>query len=552
MLKLSEEQLNSLNHDALVIIAASLQDQLISVSEQLDKANAQLADNNKKIDFLAEQIRIMNQRKFGKASEKDLLGYDGQMTLFDYFNEAEYLTAPVLPEPQIREVTISAYRRSKTSGKRESDLEGLPARIFEHTLSEEELAISFPHGYKELPCEVYKRLFIIPETFIVDEHHVHVYASKKNTGEIIKAPRPKDLFRNSIATPALVAAILNAKYSLAIPLDRQSKGFRSNGIDLSTNTMANWVIRSSDEYLSLIYDKLHSALYDCSVIHADETPVKVMRIENQKISNGKKSYMWVYRSSPSQDEKPVILYDWQPSRRADHPRDFLKNFSGVVVTDGYQVYHKISRERKDLTIAGCWVHARRPFAEFIKSIGEKAAKGSIAAEAYAMITEIMHLDNSFDDLPSEDRLKQRQQVLLPKVDAYFDWVKIKYPQVTHNSTIGKALAYSINQEQYLRTFLSDPEVPMDNNLAEQAIRPFTVGRKNFVLIESDRGAKASAVLYSIVETAKANGLNPYKYFEMLLTEIPNHMDEKDLGFLSDLLPWSDRIRKECASGKKRS
>lgn len=263
---------------------------------------------------------------------------------------------------QFREVAISAYRRSKTNGKRESDLEGLPARIFEHTLSEEELAVSFPHGYKELPCEVYKRLFIIPETFIVDEHHVHVYASKKNTGEIIKAPRPKDLFRKSIATPALVAAILNAKYSLAIPLDRQSKGFRSNGIDLSTNTMANWVIRSSDEYLSLIYDKLHSALYDCSVIHADETPVKVMRIENQKISNGKRSYMWVYRSSASQDEKPVILYDWQPSRRADHPRDFLKSFSGVVVTDGYQVYHKISHERKDLTIAGCWVHARRPFA----------------------------------------------------------------------------------------------------------------------------------------------------------------------------------------------
>ena len=169
-----------------------------------------------------------------------------------------------------------------------------------------------------------------------------------------------------------------------------------------------------------------------------------------------------------------------------------------------------------------------------------------------MITEIMHLDNSFDDLPSGDRLKQRQQVLLPKVDAYFDWVKIKYPQVTHNSVIGKALAYSINQEQYLRTFLFDPEVPMDNNLAEQAIRPFTVGRKNFVLIEPDRGAKASAVLYSLVETAKANSLNPYKYFEMLLTEIPNHMDEKDLGFLSELLPWSDRIRKECASGKKRS
>ncbi len=160
-----------------------------------------------------------------------------------------------------------------------------------------------------------------------------------------------------------------------------------------------------------------------------------------------KSYMWFYQSSPSQNKKPVIIYDWQPSRRTDHPRDFLKSFSGAI---------------------------------------------------------------------------------------------------------GKALAYSINQEQYLRTFLSDPEFPMDNNIAKQAIRPFTVGRKNFVLIESDCGVKASAVLYSLVETAKANGLNPYKYFEVFLTEIPNHMDEKELGFLSDHLPWSDRIRKECASGKKRS
>lgn len=552
MLKLSEEQLNSLDHDALVIICASLQDRLLSVSEQLDKANLQLEDNNRKIDFLAEQIRIMNQRRFGKASEKDLLGSDGQMTVFEFFNDAEHLAVPVLPEPDIKEVVISSYRRSKTKGKREADLEGLPARIFDHKLSEEELKEKFPDGYKELPEEVYKRLFIIPETFIVDEHHVHVYASKKNDGTIVKAPRPKDLFRNSIATPALLAAILNAKYSLAVPLDRQAKSFRTNGINLSTNTMANWVIKGTEEYLSLIYDRLHTALYDNSVIHADETPVKVMRIDKEKIRNGKKTYMWVYRTHPSNDEKPVVLFDWQPSRRADHPRDFLEHFKGTVVTDGYQVYHSISNKREDLKVAGCWIHIRRPFAEFIKSVGEAASKGTIAAEAYAMISEIMHLDNGLDDLPPEDRLTQRQKVLLPKVDAYFEWVKHKYTQVTQNSTIGRALAYSINQEKYLRVFLSDPNVPMDNNAAEQAIRPFTIGRKNFVLIESDHGAKASAILYSLVETAKANHLNPYKYFELLLTEIPKHQDEKDLGFLSDLLPWSERIQRECASGVKRS
>lgn len=169
-----------------------------------------------------------------------------------------------------------------------------------------------------------------------------------------------------------------------------------------------------------------------------------------------------------------------------------------------------------------------------------------------MITQIMHLDNGYDDLSASDRKKQRQLHLKQKVDDYFVWVKLKYEQVTKNSTIGRALAYSINQEQYLRKFLNDGNIPMDNNYAEQAIRPFTIGRKYFVIIESDNGAKASAILYSLVETAKANHLNTYKYFEFLLTEIPKHMEDKDLSFIDKHLPWSDKVQKECPSQYKRS
>ena len=552
MVQLSEEQLNNLGKEALVIIASSLQDQLAVLQSQLDTANAQLSDNNRQIELLTEQIRIMNQRQFGRHSESCLSDIDGQISLFDSFNEAEYLQQGIPEEPEISEVVIPSYRRSKAKGKREADLEGLPSRIFEHKLSEEELALNFPNGYKELPVRVYKRLHIIPETFIVDEHHVHVYASKNNDGTIIRAPRPKDLLRDCIATPALVASIINGKYANALPIKRQSRSYKSNGINLSTNTMADWVIKCTDVYLSLIYDRLHELIYDSKVIHADETPVKVMRIDREKIKNGKKTYMWVYRNRPLRGSHPVVLYDWQPSRRADHPREFLKTFSGTVVTDGYQVYHKLSKERKDLKIAGCWIHARRPFADFIKSVGISAARGSIAQEAYDMITEMMHIDNGFDDLSASDRKKQRQLVLSEKVDAYFAWVKLKYTQVTQNSTIGKALAYSIHQEDYLRVFLSDGNIPMDNNYAEQAIRPFTVGRKNFVLIESSRGAQASAMLYSLVETAKANNLNTFEYFNLLLTEIPKHMDDKNLRFLDELLPWSPRVQEECPSRYKKS
>ena len=238
--------------------------------------------------------------------------------------------------------------------------------------------------------------------------------------------------------------------------------------------------------------------------------------------------------------------------RSDHPREFLKTFSGTVVTDGYQVYHKLEKEREDLKVAGCWIHARRPFADFIKSVGLTAAKGSIAQEAYDMITEMLRIDNTFDDLPVSDRKKQRQLVLSEKVDAYFAWIKQKYAQVTPNGSIGKALAYSINQEKYLRVFLTDGNIPMDNNYAEQAIRPFTLGRKNFVLIESSNGAKASAVLYSLVETAKANGLNTFEYFNLLLTEIPQHVDDNNLRFLDNLLPWSPMVQKACPSKYKTS
>ena len=551
MLELSEEQLNNLNKDALVIIASSLQDQLRSMAQQLENANARLDDNNRQIELLTEQIRIMNQRHLGKKAESGLSDMEGQLTLFDSFNEVEGFQKKDLPEPTIEEVTISSYRRSKAKGKREADLDGLPARIFEHKLSDEELAEKFPDGYKELPVEIHKRLHIIPETFIVDEHHVHVYASKSNDGTIIRAKRPVDLFRNSIATPALVASIINGKYVNALPLERQSRAYKCNGINLSTNTMSNWVVNSTERYLSLIYDRLHELIYENKVIHADESPAKVMRIENAKIKGGKKTYMWVYRNRPMRTTHPIVLFDWQASRKADHPREFLKDFSGTVVTDGYQVYHKLADEREDLKVAGCWIHARRPFADFIKSVGLKTAKGTVAQEAYDMITDILHTDNEFDDLSNTDRKKQRQSKLQEKVDAYFEWVKQKYTQVTHNSTIGKALAYSINQEKYLRVFLTDGMVPPDNNYAEQAIRPFTIGRKNFVLMESDNGAKASAMLYSLVETAKANEVNTYQYLELLLTEIPMHMDDDNLKFLDELLPWSPRVQKECPSRYKK-
>ena len=530
--QLTPEELNKLDKNVLITIIRSLQLQLNTISSQLT--------------FLTDQIALMNQRSFGRKTERaDQLGQDAQMTIYDYFNEPEAMSDNSM-EPEITEVVVSSHTRKKKT-KREDKLEGLPARIFDHTIDPEKLEELFPHGYKELPCETYKRLAIIPQTFLVDEHHVHVYASKDNDGTIVKAERPKDLFRNSIATPSLVATILTGKYLNHLPLDRQSRCLKDNGIQLETNTLANWMMNASDDYLRIIYDRLHKDLYSSHVIHADETPFEIIRDGRPA---GRDSYMWVYRNGTCDSEHPVVIYDYQPTRRTDHPAGFLKGYSGVVVTDGYEVYHSLERKRDDLQIAGCWVHAKRKFAEYVKAVGTANTESTLSGKAVRLISQLFHLDNKLDGLPDEERLKQRQLVLKPKVDAFFEWVKASLPKVPGDSATARAFRYCLNQETYLRVFLSDPHVPLHNNLAEQAIRPFTLGRKNWVNMYSTRGAQASAVIYSLVETAKANKLNVYEYFDYLLTSLSAHAEDTDLSFLDTLLPWSEEAQEKCRSRKK--
>lgn len=527
--KLTPDELNTMDKQVLITIIGSLQARLNAISSQLD--------------FLTEQIALMNQRSFGRKSET----LDGmhQMTLDEVFNEPELLRDDS-GEPEITEITVSGHTRQAKS-KREDNLEGLPARIFEHKLDDAKLAELFPGGYKELPCEVYKRLSIIPQTFLVDEHHVHVYAAKSNDGTIVRAERPADVFRNSIATPSLLAAIITGKYVNHLPLERQSKCYRENGACLEPNTMANWMIRASELHFSILYDELHNFLLGHSLIHADETPFEIVR-DGRKA--GTNSYMWVYRSGRCDASQPVVLYDYQPTRSTEHPERFLKGFSGIAVTDGYQAYHTLQKRRDGLRIAGCWVHAKRKFAELVKSVGDGIADDSIAAEAVRRISELFHLDNQWDDLSRKEREKQRQLVLKPKVDDFFAWARTEIQKLPAQSTTRNGLQYCINQEQFLRVFLSNGDVPMDNNLAEQAIRPFTIGRKNWVCANSILGAKASAILYSIVETAKANGLKVYDYLEFLLSELAKHAGDTDRDFLKDLLPWSEVVQEKCSNRKK--
>ena len=359
-------------------------------------------------------------------------------------------------------------------------------------------------------------------------------------GERVKADRPKDLIRNSIVTPSLAAAIFNGKYVNAIPLYRMEQDFKRNGLNLSRQTMANWTIKLAEEYLSLFYDELHKELYKTHVLHADETPVFVSK-DGRKA--GSKSYMWVYRTGGYDNNNQIVLYDYQKTRRTDHPREFLKNFKGVLVTDGYQVYHTLEKEKDDFTVAGCWAHARRKFADIVKALKTPDFKGEVlmSQEVLKRIGDIYTLDNRLNNLSPEERQKRRQDSIKPLVEALFAWIKEHRHEVTPNSQCGKAFNYCINQEKYLKEFLNNGEIPLDNNSAERAIRGFCIGKKNWVLIDTVNGAKASAIIYSIAETAKVNHLRTYHYFEYLLTEILEHMDDKNTDFLKDLLPWSPTL-----------
>ena len=533
-LKYTEEKLNSFDKETLIQLFLSQQEQLENIDHNLQ--------------LVLEQLAGLKRHRFGRSSERhesdeqiSFMEVDGKIV---FFNESEAVAAE---DDGAEPETVPRRKPKKKQGKREEDLDGLPVVVIEHSMTEEELAARFGEGgFKQLPDEVYRRYGFTPAKVEVEEHHVKVYAGKK-TDEIVKAPHPESLLRGSLVSPSLEAAVMNAKYVNAVPLYRQEQEFERYGLHISRQNMANWTIQCADRYLAVLYDYLHEKMYGYHVLQADETPVLVNKDGRPA---GSKSYMWVYRTGRMYTDRQIVLYEYQRTRNASHPREFLKDFSGICVTDGYQVYHTIENEREDLKIAGCWSHARRRFDEAVKALPKAKQKDSRAYLALTMIQAIYREEKQLKELSAQERQDRRQLSVKPLVEAYFTWVRENLPKVPQKSKTWEGFNYSLGQEKYLKVFLDDGEVPMDNNAAEQSVRGFCIGKKNWVMIDTVAGAKSSAIIYSIAETAKANNLKPYDYFEYLLAEIPKHLDETDRGFLDDLLPWSPDLPANCRKPDK--
>ena len=545
-IKYTKEQLNKFDKDLLIELFLGMQGQMEELSRQTQALNDRM-------QLMMEQMVLFQKNRFGRSSEKmadseqiRFMEVDGTIV---FFNEAEAVCDLDAPEPD--DLELKAPKKKKQPGKKAADIAGLTVKRIDHYLKEEELTAEFgENGWKQLPDAISRCFQFIPDSVVIEEHHIGVYSSKLDE-HMIKAPHPRNLLHGSLVSPSLAAAVINGKYVNAVPLYRLEKEFERYGLAITRQNMANWMIRLGEEYLGTMYDYLHKLLYDYHVIQADETPVLVNKDGRPA---GSQSYMWVYRSGFMYRDRQIILYEYQKTRNASHPREFLRDYTGICVTDGYQVYHTLEKERENLKIAGCWVHCRRRFNDALEVIPKAHRKESILHLIMKQIQAIYREEGKLSDFSTEDRLMQRQLVVKPLVDAFFAYLKQNEPKIPKNGKIREAFTYALNQESYLKVFLEDGDVPIDNNASERAIRGFCIGKKNWEMIDTVNGANSSAIVYSIAETAKANNLKTFDYFEYQLTEIPKHVDDKNTDFLAELLPWSDmlpeNIRKpQKASGK---
>ncbi|MGN0380622.1 MAG: IS66 family transposase [Suilimivivens sp.] len=534
------EELNQCSREELITMVLMMQGQLDTLNENIEK--------------LIEQVRIANSYRFGKRTET-LKSIEGQLSFFD---EAEAFCDLSVPEPEAGEV-LPHRKSNKKKGQRQLDLKDFPEEILPaYSIPEDQLDAFYGKGnWRRLPDETYKRLRHEPESWTVEVHTVEVYVGTDgdHQDEFMRGVRPKDLLRNSIVTPSLLASILNVKYINSSALHRIEQEFERNGVNISRQTMSNWIIKCSQKYFVPFVERMKQELLSLPVTQADETPTQVIADSDRPNT---KCYMWVYRSGEFYKERPIVIYEYQKGRDHQKPLDFYKDYNGILVTDSLQQYHLVEQKLPGVTNANCWAHARRDFADAVKAADKNnpnVVRQSVAYQALEKIAAFYNADTERKELSSKERLQFRQETIKPQVEDFFAWVKQQVAEckVLPKSKTGEGLNYIINQEKYLKVFLENGDVPMDNSASERSIRTFCLGKKNWMFHNTANGASSSALVYSISETAKLNNLRPYYYFKYILTELPKLCDEKgniDPAKLDYLMPWSATLPEECRKPRR--
>lgn len=495
----------------------------------IQKQNAQIEDLQAKLRWFEEQFHLARHKRYGASSERTVQ-QQGEL-----FNEAEAIAEAGPVEEAIKQ-TIS-YERKKPG--RKPVPKDLPIERIEYRLSEEErLCSSCGTLMHEMSTELRHEVKLIPAQVRMIQHARYVYGCRnceKNGIEVpiktAEAPRP--VIEKGLASPSAVAYVMTMKFVEGAPLYRQEQHYARMGIDLSRGVLSNWMLKGSD-WLELIYGRLHHILLEQGVLHADETTVQVLREPGRAAE--KQSYMWLYRTGSV--GPPIVLFEYQPSRSGEHPRKFLQGFKGYLQVDGYAGYHDIP----NVDLAGCWAHLRRKFDEALKGLPPKQrTSGSKAQLALDQINKLFLIERELQKLTPEERLKERNLRSRPVVEGFRKWLDDISTAVLPKSLFGLAVNYGRQQWPKLIRFLEDGRIELSNNRAERSIKPFVIGRKNWLFANTPRGARASAVIYSIVETAKENGLNPYAYLNHLFEKLPN-LEPLDGATLDQLLPWNVKLQ----------
>jgi len=483
--------------------------------------------------LLREELALERARRFGRSSESHVASGQQQFV----FNEAESLAAKdhLATEPEVEQVIKEHKRRPK--GKRNADLSRFEVKRIDYELPEDKrVCPKCSGGLHEIGTDFRREVIYIPATYHVDELHTHVYSCRhcqahSDSTPVIRADSPKALIPNSIASASLVSQIIADKYVYHLPLYRQEVAFASDGLALSRQTISNWVINTANTWLFSIYDAIKTRLLKShDVLCADETSVQVLNEQGRKASQ--KSYMWLYRTGADAIH-PLVCFEYQTTRSAAHPRNFLKEFtSGYLQSDGYQGYHTLG---KSITSVGCWAHARRYFTDALKAMNKESRSGSLPEEGVRYLDKLFLLEREFADLEFTERYQKRKELSEPLAQEFFRWVN--QVSALPKSLLGKAINYAKEQRVYLLNVFADGRLELSNNRAERSIRPFVVGRRNWLFSNTPKGAEASAMIYSIVETAKENNLRAHDYIEYLLEKLPSMKTSE----LEDVMPWSDKL-----------
>ena len=490
------------------------------------------------VNNLTEMILLMRKQKFGSSSEKTPKAEVGvQLNLF---NEAEVEASPDAQEPAV--TRVGAFYRKNPKTKREELIKDLPIEEIECFIHEDDCVC--PRCSTKLTQigreTVREELEYIPAQLKIIRYVRLAYGcsqcKQKGTPYIIKAETPTSLMNHSLASPTTVANVMYQKYVNGMPLYRQEKEWEQLGLALSRATMANWIIRCSQDWLAPVVDLLKRKLLKRDIVHCDETPVQVLKEPGKAPQT--KSYMWLYRTG-NDGGPPIVLYDYQPSRGGKNAADYLEGFHGFLHTDAYSGYEKV----KDVIRCCCWAHVRRYFVEAIPDKKASNTPLTAAETGRDYCNQLFEIEKTLADLPPDKRKEERLRLEKPVLEAFWCWLNTLSP--LKGSRLGKAVTYALNQKPYMENYLLDGRCSISNNIAENSIRPFTVGRKNWLFSDTPKGADASAIVYSIVETAKANNLNVYTYLNYLLLYMPGLDYHNDPEVMDDMMPWSERVQHEC-------